>query len=121
MRQTLTTAARLITLEAPDGQQTCQRATRRSSTLTVASTWAQTPAMACWWSPATFRITATPDGTVSFSLSETVQPPFKETAVAVANLTAPFSPLRRDASGNQLATLGSVNFDISGGGGNGIY
>jgi hypothetical protein len=27
----------------------------------------------------------------------------------------------RDGNGNQLANLGSVNFDISGGGGNGIY
>lgn len=32
-----------------------------------------------------------------------------------------FAATTRDASGNQLANLGSVNFDISGGGGNGIY
>jgi len=34
---------------------------------------------------------------------------------------AVFVATTRDASGNQLPTLGSVNFDISGGGGNGIY
>jgi hypothetical protein len=34
---------------------------------------------------------------------------------------AVFVATTRDANGNQLANLGSVNFDISGGGGNGIY
>jgi hypothetical protein len=32
-----------------------------------------------------------------------------------------FAATTRDASGNQLPNYGSVNFDISGGGGNGIY
>jgi Tfp pilus assembly protein PilX len=32
-----------------------------------------------------------------------------------------FAATTRDTSGNQLANLGTVNFDISGGGGNGIY
>jgi hypothetical protein len=32
-----------------------------------------------------------------------------------------FVATTRDGSGNQLSNLGSVNFDISGGGGNGIY
>jgi Tfp pilus assembly protein PilX len=32
-----------------------------------------------------------------------------------------FAATTRDASGNQLASLGTVNFDITGGGGNGIY
>jgi Tfp pilus assembly protein PilX len=32
-----------------------------------------------------------------------------------------FVATTRDVLGNQLATLGSVNFDISGGGGNGVY
>jgi hypothetical protein len=32
-----------------------------------------------------------------------------------------FVATTRDASGNQLATYGTTNFDISGGGGNGIY
>jgi hypothetical protein len=34
---------------------------------------------------------------------------------------AVFVATTRDANGNQLANMGSVNFDISGGGGNGIY
>jgi hypothetical protein len=34
---------------------------------------------------------------------------------------AVFVATTRDSSGNQLANMGSVNFDISGGGGNGIY
>jgi|SRR5882757_6503687 len=32
-----------------------------------------------------------------------------------------FAATTRDANGNQLANFGNVNFDISGGGGNGIY
>jgi hypothetical protein len=32
-----------------------------------------------------------------------------------------FAATTRDASGNQLPSLGTVNFDITGGGGNGIY
>jgi hypothetical protein len=32
-----------------------------------------------------------------------------------------FAATTRDASGNQLANFGTVNFDINGGGGNGIY
>jgi len=32
-----------------------------------------------------------------------------------------FAATTRDVSGNQLPSLGSVNFDITGGGGNGIY
>ena len=32
-----------------------------------------------------------------------------------------FAATTRDASGNQLPNFGSVNFDINGGGGNGMY
>src|SRR6266404_333026 len=88
------------------GRQTCPLPIPRSSSLMAASTWGPTLGMDCSSSQETSSTTEIPAGKASSWSLETAQRRFLGTAVATANLTAPFLP-------QQLGTPTGNNCPIS--------